>query len=131
LAEEKAQNEEATPAGAKKTGQESLRGSDNDRARKLDAAGWGLFLIWLGIVLLVKAQTSVALLGVGIIMVAVQLARLAMKLSLQGFWFVVGLLFVLGSLWQLVDTRIPVVPILLIAAGLALVLIRFLPRHRK
>jgi hypothetical protein len=103
----------------------------NDLIRKLDAVGWGLFLIWLGIVLLAKAQTSVALLGIGIIMLGVQLARMALKLRLEGFWFVAGLLFIVGALWQLADTRIPLVPILLIAAGLALVLTRFIPWQRK
>jgi|GEM_PF-676899 len=99
--------------------------------RKLDAFGWGLFLIWLGIVLLAKAQTSVALLGIGIIMLGVQLARVVLKLRLEVFWFVAGLLFIVGALWQLGNARIPLVPILLIAAGVALVLTRFLPRPKK
>jgi hypothetical protein len=102
-----------------------------DVAHKLDAVGWGLFLIWLGIVLLAKAQTSVALLGIGIIMLGVQLARVALKLRPEGFWFVAGLLFIVGALWQLANTRIPLVPILLIAAGVALVLTRFFPRQKK
>ena len=102
-----------------------------DAARKLDAFGWGLFLIWLGIVLLAKAQTSVALLGIGIIMLGVQLARVVLKLRIEGFWFVAGLLFIIGALWQLANTRIPLVPILLIAAGVALILTRFLPRQKK
>jgi hypothetical protein len=54
-----------------------------------------------------------------------------LKLRLEGFWFVAGLLFIVGALWQLADTRIPLVPILLIAAGLALVLTRFIPWQRK
>jgi len=99
--------------------------------RKLDAFGWGLFLVWLGIVLLAKAETSVALLGIGIIMLGVQLARVVLKLRLEGFWFVAGLLFIIGALWQLANTRIPLVPILLIAAGVALVLTRFLPLQKK
>ena len=95
-------------------------------ARKLDAVGWGLFLIWLGIVLLVGADTSVALLGIGLIILGVQVARLFLNLAIERFWFVVGLLFVVGSLWQLADTRMPLPPILLIAAGLALILTQFL-----
>jgi hypothetical protein len=104
---------------------------NEDVARKLDAFGWGLFLIWLGIVLLAKAQTSVALLGIGIIMIGVQLARVVLKLRMEGFWFVAGLLFIVGALWQLANARIPLVPILLIAAGVALMLTRFFPRHKK
>ncbi len=102
----------------------------SELSRKLDAAGWGSFLIWLGIVLMVGADTSVALLGIGIIMVGVQVARLVLKLHMERFWLVVGLLFVVGGIWQLIDTRLHLVPILLIVAGLALMLIKFLPRHR-
>jgi hypothetical protein len=131
VAEEKMdQSEEVSETQQKSAAEEPPKAEDNGLARKLDAAGWGLFLIWLGIVLLAKAETSVALLGIGIIMVGVQLARLFLNLRLEGFWFVVGLLFVVGGLWQLADTRLPLVPILLIVAGLALVLTRFLPKRK-
>jgi len=103
----------------------------NDLISKLDAAGWGLFLIWLGIVLLARAQASVALLGIGIIMLGVQLARMVLNLHLERFWLVAGLLFIVGALWQLADPGVSVVSILLIAAGLALILTRFLPRQKK
>ena len=124
-------NKEPAQEVPKQPKDERVQAESWELTRRLDAVGWGLFLIWLGVVLLAKAQTSVALLGIGIIMLGVQLARVVMKLKVEGFWFVVGLLFVVGSLWQLADTRIPLVPILLIAAGLALVLTRFLPRQGK
>jgi hypothetical protein len=69
----------------------------------------------------------VTLLGIGLIILCVQVARLFFRLRLEGFWFVVGLLFVVGSLWQL--ARIPLPAILLIAAGLALILTRFLRKR--
>jgi hypothetical protein len=100
-------------------------------AQKLDAVGWGLFLIWLGIVLLAGAKTSVALLGIGIIMVGVQLARQFLRIRIEGFWFVVGLLFLVGSLWQLADTRVRLIPILLIVAGVALIVTKFLSRQQR
>jgi hypothetical protein len=131
MAEEKVDSKEAAPEVPKKQKEGPVKPEGWELARKLDAVGWGLFLIWLGVVLLAKAQTSVALLGIGIIMLGVQLARVVLKLKVEGFWFVVGLLFVVGGLWQLADTRIPLVPILLIAAGLALVLTRFLPRQQR
>ncbi len=104
---------------------------NNDLVSKLDAIGWGLFLIWLGIVLLARAQASVALLGIGIIMLGVQLSRMVLNLHLERFWLVAGLLFIVGALWQLADPGVSVVSILLIAAGLALILTRFLPRQKK
>jgi hypothetical protein len=112
-----------------KTEEEPKEAEKNGLARRLDAVGWGLFLIWLGIVLLAGADTSVALLGIGLIVLGVQVARLFLKLALERFWFVVGVLFVVGSLWQLADTRVPIPPILLIAAGLALILTHFLRKR--
>jgi hypothetical protein len=98
-------------------------------ARRLDAVGWALFLIWIGIVLLIGAQASLALLGIGIIIVGVQVARVLYQMSLEGFWFVVGLLFLVGGIWQMAGTRFPLVPILLIVAGVALIVTRFLPKR--
>jgi hypothetical protein len=98
-------------------------------ARKLDAVGWALFLIWIGIVLLAKTSSSVALVGIGIIILGVQVARVFLKLTLEGFWFVVGLLFLVGGIWQMVGARFPLVPILLIVAGVALIVTRFMPKR--
>lgn len=131
MAEESAQPKEEPPEIQEQEKQKGPQKAEkSELSRKLDAAGWGSFLIWLGIVLMVGADTSVALLGIGIIMVGVQVARLVLKLHMEGFWLVVGLLFVAGGIWQLIDTRLPLVPILLIVAGLALMLTKFLPRHR-
>jgi hypothetical protein len=98
-------------------------------ARRLDAVGWALFLIWIGLVLLMGSQASLALLGIGIIIVGVQVARVLYQLSLEGFWFVVGLLFLVGGIWQMVGAKFPLVPILLIVAGVALIVTRFLPKR--
>ena len=98
-------------------------------ARKMDAVGWALFLIWVGIVLLAKTSSSVALVGIGIIILGVQVARVLLKLNLEGFWFVVGLLFLMGGIWQMVGARFPLVPILLIVAGVALIVTRFMPKR--
>jgi hypothetical protein len=131
MAEESAQSKEELPEIREQEKQKGPQKAErSELSRKLDAAGWGSFLIWLGIVLWVGADTSVALLGIGIIMVGVQVARLVLKLHIEGFWLVIGLLFVAGGIWQLIDTRLPLVPILLIVAGLALMLTKFLPRHR-
>lgn len=89
-------------------------------ARKLNAVGWGLFFIWIGIALLAHLAWGIALLGVGIIMLGGQVARKCTALSLEGFWMVVGLLFVIGGVWELFSIRVGLVPIVCILAGLAL-----------
>ena len=89
-------------------------------ADKLSTVGWSLFLIWVGIVLLMKLDTSIGLLGVGVITLLVQGARKYFNLKIEGFWVVIGLLFVIGSLWEIYKPNLPLVPILLIVVGAAL-----------
>jgi hypothetical protein len=89
-------------------------------ADKLPALGWSLFFIWIGVALLLKFDAGVGLLGVGIITLAVQVIRKYLNLKLEGFWAVIGLLFVIGGFWELFEPNLPLVPILLIAAGSAL-----------
>ena len=97
-------------------------------AHRLDALGWGLFFIWLGYVLLAGVSPGVALLGIGIIIWGGQLARLSFKLGLEGFWAVVGTGFVLGGVWQILEAQLPLFPVLLILAGLAVILTTLLRR---
>ncbi len=99
-------------------------------AKKLDTAGWALFFIWVGIALLTDVGWGVGLLGVGVITLGEQAARRYFKLRLEGFWIVVGVLFVVGGVWQLFEVQLSLVPILLIVAGAAL-LVSILRRSRQ
>ena len=98
-------------------------------SHKLTAVGWGLFFIWVGIVLLMKINPGVGLLGVGVITLAMQVTRKYFNLKLERFWVVLGLLFVLGGLWNLFEATLPLVPILLIVAGLALLVSIIREKH--
>ena len=118
--------------------EESIQEERSDRsalralAHRLNALGWGIFFIWLGYVLLADVAPGVALLGIGIIIWGGQLARLSFKLSLEGFWAVVGTGFVLGGVWQILETQLPLFPVLLVLAGVAVILSTFLRRgHRS
>ena len=91
-------------------------------ADKLYTVGWSLFLIWVGIALLMKLDASIGLLGVGVITLLVQGARKCFNLKIEGFWIVLGLLFVVGSLWEIYKLNRPLVPVLLIVVGAALLL---------
>jgi len=88
--------------------------------KKLDAAGWGLFFIWIGIALFARVGWEAGLLGVGIIILGVQLTRNYFGLKLEGFWVVAGFLFVLGGVWELFNVQFGLLPILCIAVGVAL-----------
>jgi hypothetical protein len=91
-------------------------------AHKLDAAAWGLFFIWVGVALIAHIGWGLGLLGVGVITLGGQLARKYFSLTVERFWVVVGLLFVLGGVWELLGLQFSLVPILLIVAGVALLL---------
>lgn len=88
--------------------------------KKLEAVGWGLFFIWLGVALLGKAGWGVWLLGVGLITLGMQAARRYFALRADRFWLVVGFLFVVGGIWELFRVSIGLVPVLCIIAGAAL-----------
>jgi hypothetical protein len=116
------------------TGEQTTKPEAADRsnsAERLDAVGWGLFFIWIGAALLFEFSWGTTLVGIGIITLAGQLARFSSRLKLEGFWIVVGVAFLLGGIWQLVDAEMSLGPILLILAGLTVLLGGFLPKRLK
>lgn len=60
------------------------------------------------------------LLGVGVITLGVQGMRMSFGLTVEGFWLLVGLLFALGGVATLFQVNLPVLPVVLVAAGLLL-----------
>jgi hypothetical protein len=77
-----------------------------DLANKLDAVGWGLFFIWVGVAFLADVAIGVGLLGVGVITLGMQAVRKYFQLDFEE--------------WELFAVELPLVPILLIVAGLVL-----------
>ena len=98
--------------------------------KKLDAASWGLFFIWIGIALVAHVGWGAGLLGVGIIILGAQVTRKYFGLKLEGFWVAVGFLFVVGGFCRLVNVQLGLLPILCIIAGVAL-LVSTLIRGRE
>ena len=88
--------------------------------KRLDAAGWGLFFVWMGIALLADVGWAAGLFGVGIIMLGTQAARKHFALGLEGFSVVVGFLFVLGGIWEFFHVSLGLVPVLCVLAGVTL-----------
>lgn len=89
-------------------------------AEKLQALGWGLFFIWLGVLFVADLGAEVGLLGIGALVLAMQAARKAFKLEFEGFWLVLGGLFLAGGVWGLVNPAVPFVSFVLIVAGVAI-----------
>lgn len=111
-------NNEQLPAG----GEDTQPAAKSEWAGKLDTIGWALFFIWVGIASLLHFGFGVIILVIGVITLGIQVARTRHGLKSEKFWVIVGILFVLGGLWQLFEKDIPLIPILLIVAGLIVLL---------
>ena len=102
-------------------GPEFRRAEPDVVAPKLEVVGWGLFFMWAGVAFLGSVPSGVAVFGVGVITLGMQLTRRMYRLSFQGFWVVMGCLFVIAGLcWEELVVGIPLIPILFLAAGAAL-----------
>ena len=92
----------------------------HDRARKVDAIGLALFFIWVGVAWIADVGIAVGLLGVAVLILGTQALRRLLGIDLEFFWVVVGIGFGIGGLWQYFEVQTPLAPIILIAAGIAL-----------
>ena len=110
-------------------GQDLKRTRGGTIARKIDAGGWGLFFIWVGVCALLNPGWGVVLLGIGIITLGGQAMRKYFDLKLDGFWIFVGLLFLLGGALELLQVKFSIIPVVLIIAGLALLVSIIKKKH--
>lgn len=88
----------------------------------LSKLGWALFFIWVGLAFLGDFGAGSTLLGIGLITLLMQIVRRMYSLNFEGFWVVIGILFALGGLWELSETDLPLLPILLIIAGVLMII---------
>lgn len=102
-----------------------------DRSSMFDTIGWALFFIWVGVAWLMDVGLGYGLLGVGFLTLAMQLVRYFADVKVEGFWIVVGIAFVIGAFWELWSVAIPLVPVVLIAVGVALLLWRVTRPEKK
>lgn len=90
--------EPATPAEQVKPGQDPEKAALNKR---LESVAWGLFLIMLGGFVLVPDDTipkGVWSIGIGAIMLGLNVARYFYKIRMSGFTTVLGILSLLGGI---------------------------------
>ena len=80
------------------------------------------FFVWIGISFLANFGLAIGLLGIGIITLGMQVARKYFNLKFEWFWVVVGLLFLIGGIWDMLAFKVPLVPILIILAGIVMLI---------
>jgi hypothetical protein len=104
--------------------------------RDFDTMAWGLFFIWWGITELVEFPEGTGALGIGLILLGLNVARSLNGLPTNGFTITLGILAVVwgglelaGSILSL-PFELPVFAIVLIVLGVIL-LARELQRNRN
>ncbi|HEY0848092.1 MAG TPA: hypothetical protein VGE12_22185 [Noviherbaspirillum sp.] len=106
--------------------------------QKLDAVGWGVFLIWIGAAFLTDMRWGTGLIGVGVIVLAGQAARRYFQLPVEWFWLTFGIVFAVwgileSSRLELGEAFLPggLLPVLSIIAGIALVVSALLRKPQQ
>lgn len=102
----------------------------HDTRSRFDAAGWALFFIWVGIAWLADISVGIGLLGVAAITLGMQGLRRFYNVPVEGFWIIVGIGFAIAGIWQWLNIQVSLAPFVLIAAGVALIIWRVLPREQ-
>lgn len=87
---------------------------------KLDAAGWGLSFVWVGVAALASAGWGWGLVGIAVIILGEAVLRWRLDLKVGRFWIGVGTIFLVGGLWELLSIPWPLVPVLIILCGVAI-----------
>ena len=102
----------------------SGQGSSNEKSeltRHLDSMARAIFIIWIGLAMLLAMSWGWFLVGLGILILAAQLARSQMNIKIEGSWVAWGALFLVGGLWAVLNiTSWPLAPIVLIVLGMVL-----------
>ena len=88
--------------------------------KRLDAIGWGLFLIMIGGLWLLPEGTlpdGTWLIGMGLIILGLNAYRIYIGIKISGFWIVIGILALGSGLSEVFYLDLPIIPILLILFG--------------
>lgn len=91
-------------------------------ADRIDTIGWGLLFLMTGLVLLVPGlPDGTWLIGLGAVLLGVNAARVAAGLAAQWLGVLVGAGAMVAGVGTMVGVDVPVVALLLVAFGLALI----------
>ncbi len=93
--------------------------SRDDVSKTVARVVWGILLIWVGTALLLHWTWGVGLFGAGAILLAAQAYRRYRRVNIDGFGLVAGFLLVACGVWNMFHLSLEIVPLLCIAAGIA------------
>ena len=93
--------------------------------KRLEAIGWGLFLIMIGGIWLVpdeQVPQGTWLIGAGLIMLGLNGVRYLNGIKMSGFTIVLGILALAAALGGLFGVKLPLFAVLLILIGASIIL---------
>ena len=93
--------------------------------KRLDAIGWGLFLIMIGCLWLIPEESvpeGTWLIGTGVIILVLLGIRYLYNIKISGLWLVIGILALAFGISDFTGINLPILPILIILFGLSIVL---------
>lgn len=90
------------------------------KQKKIEAAGWGLFFVWVGTAFIADVGWAAGFIGVGVIILLGQAARKYFGVKTQMFSILLGSLFILGGAWELFAVQLSLIPVICVVAGVAL-----------
>ncbi len=100
--------------------------------KRLEAIGWGLFLIMIGGLQFVPHDLVPAgtwLIGTGLIFLGLNAARMVSGINMSGFTLILGMIALLSGLADDLRVELPLFPILLILIGAHIILKPYLERE--
>ena len=107
-----------------KTQPPSAQGSSTEETKftgHLDSMARAVFSIWIGVAMLVAISWGWFLVGLGILILAGQLARSLMNIKIEGFRVAWGTVFLVGGLWTVINLASwPLASMVLILLGVVL-----------
>ena len=101
--------------------------------KRLESVAWGLFLIMLGGFALIPDNTipkGVWSIGIGVIMLGLNAARIFSKVKMSGFTTILGVLALLGGIAELIGITSLDAALLLIILGAYLILKPWFEKHK-
>ena len=99
--------------------------------KRLEAIAWGLFLVMIGCLWLIpdeQVPEGTWLIGVGVIMLGLNLARNLYGIKMSGFTLFLGTLALIIGISDLFGLDLPIFPILIILWGLSVVIVMYFGR---
>ena len=88
--------------------------------RSIDAIGWALFFIWVGVALLANLSWTVSLVGTAAIILGVQGTLLIRRERLDVFMAAVGIVLLIGVVADEYGSPLSLFPALLVVIGITM-----------